>query len=75
MPDKLVDIDIWKKYRGEKCLTSNLRGMHEGEMKNLKEMYEKRYVNVGFYLLLYIFMNMKYFRRRIKHTITQYMKK
>lgn len=22
----------------------------------------------------YIFMNMKYFRRRIKHTITQYMK-
>ena len=75
LPDKLVDIDIGKKYRGEKGLTSNLRGMHEGEMKNLKEMYEKRYVNVGFYLLFYIFMNMKYFRRRIKHTITQYMKK
>ncbi len=75
LPEKLVDIDIGKKYRGEKGLTSNLRGMHEGEMKNLKEMYENRYVDIIFYSFFYVFMNLKYFRRCIKHTITRYMKK
>lgn len=66
LPEKLVDIDIGKKYHGEKGLTSNYKGMHKGEMKNLKEVYKIKAVSLSFYITFYVFMNIKYLRRIVK---------
>lgn len=63
LPQKLVDIDIGKQYHGESGLTSNLKGMHEGEMKNLRELYNNKTVSIFFYIFFYIFLTLKFWRR------------
>jgi len=65
LPENLVDIDVGKQYHGEKGLTSNLSGMHKGEMKNLKDVYSMGAVTFPFYVFFSVFLNLKYFRRRI----------
>lgn len=69
LPEKLVDIDIGKEYHGEKGLTSNLQGMHYGEMKNLKELYQSKNISAVMYVFFTMFFNMKYVRRLIKHRL------
>jgi len=75
LPEKLVDIDLGKNFHGEKGLTSNLQGMHQGEMKNLRELRDEKYVSVGFYVFFCFFLMLKYWRRRIRHKITCLRKK
>ena len=65
LPEKLVEIDCDKKYIREKGLSSNLRMMHKGEMKNLKEVYEQCYLPFWKYACFWLFTEMKYFRRII----------
>ena len=69
LPEKLVDIDIGKEFHGEKGLTSNLKGMHSGEMKNLKELYQDRQITTMSYVFFYVFFNAKYLRRLVMHQL------
>lgn len=69
LPEKLVDIDIGKEFHGEKGLTSNLKGMHSGEMKNLRELYQGKNISVIVYAFFYVFFNAKYLRRLVIHRI------
>ena len=74
LPEKLVDIDLGKSFHGETGLTSNLQGMHQGEMKNLRELRDGKYVSLGFYVFFYFFLTLKYWRRLILHKITSLRK-
>ncbi len=65
LPEKLVQIDCGKKFMREKGLTSNIRMMHRGEMKNLTEVYENGYLSLPKYVFFFWFTEMKYFRRCI----------
>lgn len=69
LPEKLVDIDIGKEFHGEKGLTSNLEGMHSGEMKNLQELYQDKHISSMMYAFFYVFLNLKYIRRLIVHRL------
>ena len=66
LPEKLVLIDYKKEYFGQYGLTSNLKGMHEGEMKNLRELFQNKQVSFIFYIFFDIFLNLKYLRRLSK---------
>lgn len=63
LPEKLVQIGIGKNYFGESGLTSNLSGMHEGEIQNLKELYNQGCISEFFYFLVRSYLELKYFRR------------
>lgn len=52
-----------KPLYGHSGLSGNLAGMHEGEIKNLKDMLELGYVNYLQYLLYFSYVKIKYFRR------------
>lgn len=69
LPEKLVDIDIGKEFHGEKGLTSNLKGMHSGEMKNLRELYQGKNISTILYVFFYVYFNAKYLRRIIRHNL------
>jgi len=66
LPDKLVTIDIGKDFHGQTGLTSNIKGMHQGEMKNLYELYKQHNISLLFYMFFYMFLNVKYLRRIIR---------
>lgn len=70
LPERLVKIDCGKKYMREKGLTSNMRMMHRGEMKNLKDVYKGGNLSFFKYLAFVIFTEMKYVRR-IVITLTE----
>ncbi len=71
LPEKLVLIDYKKQYFGEYGLTSNMKGMHEGEMKNLKELFQNKQVSFIFYIFFDIFLNLKYLRRLSKFLLVK----
>lgn len=65
LPEKLVEIDCGKAFMREKGLTSNMKMMHKGEMKNLNEMHKQGYLSTPKYVAFFIFTEMKYIRRII----------
>ena len=69
LPEKLVKIDCGKKFMREKGLTSNMKMMHQGEMKNLKDVYEGGYLSLFKYIAFVVFTEMKYVRRIILTSI------
>lgn len=68
LPEKLVEINIGKKFPGEKGLTSNLKGMHIGELKNLRELLRNHHISILIYTFFYIFLTLKYWKRLFKHS-------
>lgn len=71
LPEKLVEIDCGKNYFSEKGLTSNIRMMHKGEMKNLKDLYSQGHLSIPKYTAYYCFTEMKYIRRIMLTTIAK----
>lgn len=65
LPTKLVTIGIGKSFNTESGLSSNIKGMHEGEMKNIRDLKSYGAINVLQYAGFYIFLEIKYIRRRI----------
>lgn len=65
LAENLVDISFQKKYYATSGLSSNLKEMHNGRNKNLKEMYEMKLISKPFMLLMFMFNEIKYIRRKI----------
>ncbi|MBB6372536.1 glycosyltransferase family 2 protein [Chryseobacterium shigense] len=55
----------FKPLFGQSGLSGNLKGMYEGEIKNIKDMVGFKYINSIQYLLYFIYITLKYYRRII----------
>ena len=62
-PISLVNIGFGKAAFGERGLSANLKGMYEGNVKNIKELKSRSIISRKFYIFLRIFYWMKYIRR------------
>lgn len=62
--DKLLIIyDGGKRGFGERGLSSNLKKMYEGNVKNISEYKNNKFISYKFYLFLRLFYFIKYIRR------------
>ena len=66
LPQKLVTIGFQKDFFGETGLTSHLREMHLGTIKNLREVYLQGHISRIFYYEMRVFYWIKYCRRCVK---------
>lgn len=65
LPEQVVISGCGKPTFGFSGLSSNLKGMHKGTIKNIEELKENKVISAGFYYFLRIFYWMKYIRRII----------
>lgn len=65
LPEKLVQIDIKKNYFAQSGLTSHLKEMHEGTIRNIAELRAADIISYPFWLSMRIFYQLKYYRRII----------
>lgn len=63
IPQNLVTTDGGKRNYGVKGLSSNLWGMEQGELKNIKEMYKNKHIPLFLFVLFYLFSITKYIKR------------
>ncbi|AZO93481.1 glycosyltransferase family A protein [Halocella sp. SP3-1] len=64
-PKLLIIYDSGKRGFGERGLSSNLKKMYHGNIKNIREYRNMKIIKFGFYLFLRSFYLMKYIRRII----------
>ncbi len=63
LAEKLTEIEIGKKYFGEKGLTNDLYKMHCGRNKNVNELYRYGLITKFFMNLMIVCNYIKYVRR------------
>ena len=63
LPEKLIEYGAGKRGFGVKGLSANLRGMYEGNIKNIREMRKAHYISSLYYYFIYLLQVLKYFRR------------
>ena len=64
-PLQVVNYSNGKRGFGQDGLTGNLKGMHDGCVKNLREMLKLRYIGSGIYIIAMAYEQVKYLRRII----------
>ena len=72
LPDQLVIYDGDKRGFGGKGLSGNMREMHKGNLKNIKELRKYGYISKLYYFILIAFYQMKYCRRIIIARISRH---
>lgn len=65
LPEKLVEIGIQKDFFSQSGLSSNLKEMHLGTIKNLNELRRNYTLNIVEYHFFRVFYFLKYLRRII----------
>ena len=65
LPEYLVYIGGGKPQFGFSGLSANLREMHYGNLKNIKELKENKSITLTFYYLMYGYYWIKHFRRLV----------
>lgn len=63
LPEKLVSIGLDKEYFGSSGLTSNVKGMHQGEIQNLLWLKEEKAISMTLYLVIRSYIDFKYLTR------------
>lgn len=63
LPEYLVYIGGGKPRFGYSGLSANLREMHKGSLKNIKELKNNKSITLNFYILMYMFYWIKHLRR------------
>lgn len=63
LPEKLIEYGNGKRAFGVKGLSANLKGMYDGNIKNLKEIKALGYITHTFYLKMRFYYFAKYIRR------------
>lgn len=53
----------YKPLFGHSGLSGNLKGMYDGELKNLKDIYKLKYINFLQYVFYRFYTTLKYYRR------------
>lgn len=74
LPEKLVEIDLGKDFFAQKGLSSHLRDMHKGTVMNIAELRKRGNISNGFWLLMRIFYQIKYYRRRLMRVLIELKK-
>ena len=74
IPKQLVIYDGGKREFGASGLSGNLRGMHEGNLKNLKDLRINKSISGSFYCLMYLYFWLKYCRRFLIINITDWLR-
>lgn len=64
-PSKVIEFGNGKPTFGHSGLSANLKEMHNGNIKNITELYEQDKIGKNFYVTIKIFENIKYLRRYI----------
>ncbi|MCR4675245.1 MAG: glycosyltransferase family 2 protein [Lachnospiraceae bacterium] len=54
-----------REYYGASGLSSNLREMHLGRRKNFKDLLEQHQIGIPFYIMMVLFGELKYVRRKL----------
>ena len=74
LPEQLIVYGYGKRAFGVGGLSSNLKGMYDGNVKNMKEMYSMKYISWRFYITMRLYHWAKYCRRiiitKLTHTKT-----
>lgn len=65
LPEHLIDIGGGKPQFGFSGLSANLKEMHYGNLKNIKELRDNKSIDLMFYYLMYNYYWIKHFRRVI----------
>lgn len=63
LPELLIIYDSGKRGFGARGLSANLKGMYIGNVKNIKELYNLKEINLSFFLFLRFFYWVKFVRR------------
>lgn len=63
LPELLINFGMGKRGFGQSGLSSNLKGMYEGNVKNLKELKDAHLISSLFYYEMRIYHWLKYCRR------------
>lgn len=71
LPSSLVWQDPFKLFYGSSGLSSNLKKMHEGEIRIARSLEERGTISKGFYSFLRSFYYLKYIRRIVKQDINK----
>lgn len=69
--EQLVIYSSGKRGFGISGLSANLKGMYEGNKKNIKEMYENEHISLEYFLFLRFFYFIKYIRRIVVTMISK----
>lgn len=69
LPVTLINYGFGKRGFGESGLSANLKGMYDGNVKNIKELKADKIISSSFYYFLRVFFWLKYIRRIV---ITKY---
>lgn len=64
--EDLVQIGIGKKFYGQNGLTSNLKCMHLGRNKNVRDLYKLGLISFFYMRIMLMFNQVKYWRRILK---------
>ena len=65
LPECLIEYGFGKRAFGVNGLSGNLKGMYEGNKKNLRDMRKEGYIGVGFYYEMRVYYFLKYLRRLV----------
>lgn len=63
LPVNMVSYGNGKAGFGISGLSANLKKMHEGNIKNIKELRKNKDIGILYYIFIYLFYNVKYIRR------------
>lgn len=75
LPEKLIIYGYGKRGFGEKGLSANLKGMYDGNVKNMKDIRALGYISYPFYCQMRLYYWIKYIRRIILTNLTKKHKK
>lgn len=64
LPEKLVDYGCDREYYGQSGLASHLKEMHKGRRYNFEILRKEKQISAGFYILMVLFGELKYIRRK-----------
>lgn len=63
LPEKLVEIDVGKRFFAETGLSAHLLEMHLGTLKNIKELRKDGDISYWFWFKMRVFYELKFYRR------------
>lgn len=64
LPEKLADYGKGREYYGQSGLAANLKEMHKGRRDNFGILRKEKQISTGFYILMVLFGEIKYIRRK-----------
>lgn len=62
-PQQVIEFDGGRRGFGVSGLSGNLKGMQDGQRRNIKELFSDKKIDMGFYVFIKLYIELKYVRR------------